>query len=72
MAGEPGPARRDDFRLARIAAALAIFGTVVAMALVDAVSSGFAMDPVVLGLLIIAGLTLLGLPIPSRLGGSDR
>ncbi|MES2210978.1 MAG: hypothetical protein V4515_12475 [Chloroflexota bacterium] len=73
MAGEQPPARRDDFRTARIVGALALLGAVVMMAIIDAVSLDYQVDHVVLGLVLVAALTLVGLDAPAIFrGGKDR
>lgn len=73
MTGDPAPARRDDFRTARIVGALALFGLVVVVVILDAVSLDYQVDHVVLGLVLVAALTLVGLDAPAIFrGGKDR
>lgn len=64
--------RSGDYRTARIASALTLTGVVVALLLVDAVSSDYDLDPIVLVTLMTTILTLLGLEAASVLRGRQQ
>lgn len=49
------------YRRARVGAALVLFGLVLTLGLIDAITVGYAVDPIIFGLLLAAGLLLLGI-----------
>lgn len=60
--------RRDDYRAARIGAALALTFAVLFILIVDAVSSSYEASPVVLGAVLGTIATLVGVEILGRGG----
>lgn len=64
---EPGR-RRDDFRQARIGAALALTSAVLFILIVDAISPTYEASPVVLGAVLGTIATLVGVEILGRGG----
>lgn len=56
-----------DYRKARIGAAAALFGVASFLAGWDAISSTYELNVVVLGFILVAGLSCLAVDIPSLL-----
>ena len=56
-----GPSRAAEFRVARIAAAVALTGVVICIVLVDALRADYQVSEIVVGTLLAAIATLLGI-----------
>lgn len=59
-----------DFGRARVAGGLLLIGLVVALALIDAISTEYSVDSIQLGLLLGTGLVLLGVEAGRKLLGN--
>lgn len=60
MSGTNGD-RERLYRRARVGAASGLFGVVIVLGLFDAIDNVYAVDPIVFGLMLAAGLLLLGI-----------
>ena len=63
MADDPTGARRSDYRAARIGAALALIGVIVAVLLVDALSTEYEASAIIVTSVLGASAALLGVEI---------
>jgi hypothetical protein len=71
MAHEP-PVRQGDYRVARIAAAAAFTAVLVVLLLVDAASPDYAVEAVIVTLLVGTVLALFGVEVTDVLRGGRR
>ena len=63
------PARRSDYRAARIGAAIALTATLIVLLVLDVVVPGYDVDPLVVGTLVTTIATLLGIEYGSLMRG---
>jgi hypothetical protein len=66
-----GPDGPYNYGRARVAGGLLLIGLVVALALIDAISTEYHVDSIQLGLLLGTGLVLLGVEAGRKLLGGD-
>lgn len=60
--GQPSNGDREVlYRRARIAAATGLFGLVIVLGLTDAINPDYTIDAIIFGLLLAAGLLLVGI-----------
>ena len=65
------PARRSDYRAARIGAAIALTATLIVLLVLDVVVPGYDVDPLVVGTLVTTIATLLGIEAGSLVRGKS-